>query len=194
MDEEINHRTTRDKLTYEMLGDIGRLHDRVESLKEFLPAQMEQVEFKIAGLIGLLSKAGDAYHDQVKDFTVAEVNKAVDAVRKESLAAKAQFDRDTGSAINAALAEVQRTVQSTVHREVSLPLEAALGSPIRLFWPAMLACFVCGILGALVSFGFTRFVVDKDEPAYAEMGRAVTAAWDKLDAKAKAAIHANRAQ
>jgi hypothetical protein len=194
MDEEINHRTTRDQLTYEMLGDIGRLHDKVESLKKFLPAQMEEVESRIAGLIGLLSRAGDAYESKVKEFTGAELGKARELIQREGAAAKAQFDRDTNSAIKTALAEVQQTVERTVHREVSMPLQTALGSPLRMFWPAMLACFMCGILGSLVFFGFTRFVVDRNEPAYADMGRAVTAVWDKLDAKAKAVINLSRAQ
>ena len=67
--------TTRDALIAEMLGDIGRLHDSVESLKNVLPSQTEEVEAKITGLIGLLSKAGDAYRGQLETYTNGQADK-----------------------------------------------------------------------------------------------------------------------
>lgn len=45
--------TARDALIAEMPGDIGKLHDAVESLKGVLPEQIEGVETRITGLIGL---------------------------------------------------------------------------------------------------------------------------------------------
>ena len=103
--------TTRDALIAEMLGDIGRLHDSVESLKNVLPGQTEEVEAKITGLIGLLSKAGDAYRGQLETYTNGQADKVRAQMEKDAQAAKARFDRDSSDAIRAALTEVERTVR-----------------------------------------------------------------------------------
>lgn len=184
--------TARDALIAEMLGDIGKLHDAVESLKTVLPGQTEAVESKIAGLIGLLQKAGDTYKGQIEAYTNAQGDKVRAQMEKDASAAKVRFERDSSDAIRAALAEIERTVKGTVQSEISAPVQGVLRTLQRNAWKNLATCFACGLLGGLVVIGVYAVVHDKQQDAYTDLGKAVTASWEKLDSKAKATINAER--
>lgn len=184
--------TTRDALIAEMLGDIGRLHDSVESLKGILPGQIEEVEAKITGLVGLLIKAGDAYKGQLETYTNAQGEKIRIAMEKDAQAAKAQFDRDSSAAIRAALTEVERTVKSTVQTDIAAPVQKVLRSQQQSIWRTLALCLACGMVGGGVVLGVYLFTYDKREAAFTDLGKVVAASWDKLDNKAKATINAER--
>ena len=49
-----DYRKILDALVAEMLGDIGKLHDAVDSLSETLPAQTEAAEKRLFALVALL--------------------------------------------------------------------------------------------------------------------------------------------
>lgn len=134
--------TTRDALIAEMLGDIGRLHDSVESLKNVLPGQIEEVETKITGLIGLLSKAGDAYRGQLETYTNAQADIVKKQMERDAQEAKARFDRDSSDAIRAALGEVERTIKSSVQHLAAQ--RQSMGQTIGL-------CILSGLVAASVT-------------------------------------------
>lgn len=184
--------TTRDALIAEMLGDIGRLHDSVESLKNVLPGQTEEVEAKITGLIGLLSKAGDAYRGQLETYTNGQADKVRAQMEKDAQAAKARFDRDSSDAIRAALTEVERTVRNTVQNEIAAPVQKALRAQQQNIWQTLGLCVMCGLIGGLVVATANLWFYDKDEAAFTALGKSVAASWDKLDGKAKAIINNER--
>lgn len=184
--------TTRDALIAEMLGDIGRLHDSVESLKNILPGQTEEVEAKITGLIGLLSKAGDAYRGQLETYTNGQADKVRAQMDKDAQAVKARFDRDSSDAIRAALTEVERTVRNTVQNEIAAPVQKALRAQQQNIWQTLGLCVMCGLIGGLVVVAGNVWLYDKEEAAFAALGKSVVASWEKLDGKAKAVINAER--
>lgn len=184
--------TARDALIAEMLGDIGRLHDSVESLKNVLPGQTEEVEAKITGLIGLLSKAGDAYRGQLETYTNGQADKVRAQLEKDAQAAKARFDRDSSDAIRAALTEVERTVRNTVQNEIAAPVQKALRTQQQSIWQTLGLCVMCGLIGGLVVATANLWFYDKDEAAFTALGKSVAASWDKLDGKAKAVINSER--
>lgn len=184
--------TARDALIAEMLGDIGRLHDSVESLKNVLPGQTEEVEAKITGLIGLLSKAGDAYRGQLETYTNGQADKVRAQMEKDAQAAKARFDRDSSDAIRAALTEVERTVRNTVHNEIAAPVQKALRAQQQSIWQTVALCVMCGLIGGLVVVAGDMWLYDKDEAAFTALGKSVAASWEKLDDTAKATINAER--
>ncbi|MET3135223.1 hypothetical protein AAKU55_005531 [Oxalobacteraceae bacterium GrIS 1.11] len=184
--------TTRDALIAEMLGDIGKLNDRVESLKGVLPGQIEVFEAKITGLIGHLSKAGDDYRKALSTYfdnlsEVAQIH-----VGKEAQAAKERFDRDSSAAIRAALTEVERTVKSTVQTEIAAPVQKVLRSQQQSIWRTLALCLACGMVGGGVVLGANLFTYDKREAGFTELGKVVAASWDKLDNKARTTINAER--
>jgi len=193
MDGAKSHRTARDALTFEMLGDIGRLHDSVESLKGVLPGQMEEVEAKITSLIGLLMKAGDVYQEHLEKYTNAQGEKVRIAMENDAKAIKAQFDRDSSAAIRAALTEVERTVKNTVQTEIADPVQDVLRVQQQSIWQTLALCMAFGMIGgSMVLLGANLLPDDKQEATFAELGKAVAASWDKLDNKAKATINAKR--
>lgn len=184
--------TTRDALIAEMLGDIGRLHDSVEALKEVLPNQISEVETRITGLIGLLQKAGDAYKQQIEAYTNAQGEKIRSVIENDANAAKARFDRDSSDAIRAALADVARTVKQTVQTEVAGPVQRALEVQQQSAWKTLALCLGCGLLGGLAVAAAITLAHDKQDASYTALGKAVSASWEKLDSKAKSVINSER--
>lgn len=185
--------TIRDALVAEMLGDIGLLHDSVESLKDILPGQIEKFKADITGLIGLLSKAGDAYKGKVAIYAIAQREKILIAMEKDAQAAKAKFDRDSSAVIRAALEEVERTLKSTVQTEIAEPVQKFLRSQQQSIGRTLALCLACGMVGGGgVVLGANLFTYDKREVAFTEFGKLVAASWDKLDDKARATINAQR--
>lgn len=184
--------TARDALIAEMLGDIGKLHDAVESLKGVLPEQIEGVETRITGLIGLLQKAGDTYKAQIETYTNAQGERIRTQMEKDASAAKVRFEQDASAAIKAALGDVQRTIKSTMQTDVAGPVQAALQVQEKSLWKTLLLCLACGLIGGLVAVGVDMVSSNKQQDSYTALGKAVSASWEKLDAKAKATISGER--
>lgn len=183
---------TRDVLIAEMLGDIGRLHDSVESLKTVLPGQIAEVETKITNLIGFLSKAGDAYKDQLGIYTNAQSDKVRIEMERTSLGFKAKFEQETNVRIRAAMEEVQNTVRTAVQREISGPVQQIKKVHYRNLWENLALCLICGIFGGGIVFGSIYLTQNKTEAYFADVGRAASASWEKLDAKSQKIINAAR--
>lgn len=84
MNDSVNTpRTARDALIIEMLGDLGRLHDSVNELKNTLPAQTQSAVSAIAGqteksldrltqLIGYIAKITDSFKSQFDQYVNVE--------------------------------------------------------------------------------------------------------------------------
>lgn len=184
--------TARDALIAEMLGDIGKLHDAVESLKGVLPEQIEGVETRITGLIGLLQKAGDAYKAQIEAYTNAQGEQIRTQMVKDASAAKVRFEQDASAAIKAALADVQRTIKASMQSDVAGPVQEAMQVQQKSLWKTLLLCLACGLIGGLVAVGVNMVSGDRQQDGYTALGKAVSASWNKLDAKTKALIEAER--
>ena len=181
--------TVRDALIAEMLGDIGRLHDSVASLKTFLPGQIEEVEEKITGLIGLLMKAGDTYKAQLEDYTNTQGDKVRVQLETDLLKVKAQLAQDSTNAIKHLLADVGQTTKSTIQREVGVPAAQLVAAQQQGIRRTILVCVISSVLAASFTMMGNHFLFQK--PANSEQeklmgyGRATAAAWEKLDKKAQ---------
>ena len=164
-----------DALVAEMLGDIGKLHDAVDSLKATLPAQTEAAETRLTAVIALLNTAGAAYKGQIEAYTNAQGEKIRAQMETDAAAIKAGLTEDASKAIKAVLSDVEFNVLRSMHKSR---------------WLNFMGCLACGILGGLLvwaSVAFTHYVQNQ---RYVELGKATAATWDKLDAKTKAAINA----
>lgn len=176
--------TLRDSLMAEILGDIGKLHDAVDSLKDVLPRETEAFETRVAGLIGLLQKTGDSYQGQIRTYTEAQ-GKTIQSQMEESAAkGRLRFEQLTNEAIKASLSEVARTMEKTVHREIAEPVAKALQASQQNIWRNLLLCLCCGLIGGLV----VVLTHNKLQEKYTDLGKSVSASWSKLDAKSKALI------
>ena len=152
-----------DALVAEMLGDIGKLHDAVDSLSETLPAQTEAAEKRLFASATLLNSAGEAYKSQIEAYTNAQGEKIRAQMESDAAVIKTRLTDDASKAIKAVLSDFE----------------------LNFF-----GCLACGILGGLlvwVSVAFTQYVQNQ---RYIALGRATAATWDRLDGKARAVINA----
>lgn len=142
--------TTRDALLAEILGDIGRLHDSVNSLTSVLPTQAELVETKITGLIGLLQVGVDLYEKQIKEHTNINAAKVRMQMESDVLAAIIKFEKTTNDSVQAALKEIEFTAKQTIKNEVSRPTQKALDTLHQSFWKTLVMCLTSSFVGSLM--------------------------------------------
>ena len=64
--------STLDALIAEMLGDVGKLHDELQSLKEALPAFTNEAEAKLSTVVGSVVEVTNSLRAE----TAAHVNAA----------------------------------------------------------------------------------------------------------------------
>lgn len=174
-------------LTAEMLGDILKLHDAVESLKTTLPAQTEAVEAKLSGLIDSLHKAGDIYKGQITEFANSAGRSVQVALENDYATKRADFDLQYRELIQATLADARLTINAALQPEIE---RLNAGQPS---FTTTLAAFLVGSLfcGVFVISG-NYLLYGQNQEAFTDLGKAVTASWSKLDSKAKATINAER--
>jgi hypothetical protein len=184
-------RTARDALILEMLGDVGRLHDSVESLKNTLPAQVEEAETRIAGLIGLLQKAGDIYQSQIEQYTNAEGEKVKRLLEQQAANVRQQFSEQAHAKTLELLNDANKTIKSTVQAEVVEPARRVLGSVRQSTVRTVALALVCGLMGGAIAVG-ADYLLKSDsrtnEQQLMTQGGALGRVWEKLDAKTQKMI------
>lgn len=146
--------TVRDALVAEMLGDIGKLHDAVESLKDVLPRETEAAEKRITSLIGHLRKAGDAYQGQMETYAESKLSSILGQMDRDANLAKVQMSR----AVEAAISDVERTVSTAVRNSMNAPVEEVVQMLRQSVWTNLGFCFLAGLIGGSVPL-FTWLLV-----------------------------------
>ena len=164
-----------DALVAEMLGDIGKLHDAVDSLSETLPAQTEAAEQRLFALVALLNSAGDAYKSQIEAYTNAQGDKIRVQMEADAAVINTRLTEDASKAIKAVLSDVELNVLRAMQKSR---------------WLNFMGCLACGIIGGLLVWASVAFTQYHQNQRYIELGKATATTWEKLDGKAKAAINA----
>ena len=164
-----------DALVAEMLGDIGKLHDAVDSLSETLPAQTEAAEKRLFALVSLLNTAGEAYKSQIEAYTNAQGDKIRVQMESDAAVIKTRLTEDASKAIKAVLSDFELNVLVSMQKSR---------------WLNFLGCLACGILGGLLVWSAVAFTQYVQNQRYIELGKATAATWDRLDGKARAVINA----
>lgn len=181
-----------DALIAEMLGDIGKLHDAVDDLKAILPAQTDDLEKRITGLVGLLQKAGDVYKDTLQTYTNSQGEVIREQLEKDTTAARVRVQRDYNAIVQNAHASVEKTIKTTVQDEITVPLRQMMEVIKQHAWKTIVTGMLTTTLTIMIVLGGIVVVYNNKLQAQAEIGRAVMASWEKLDKKAKATIYAER--
>lgn len=186
--------THLDALVAEMLGDIGKLHDSVNTLKDVLPSQTDDVEQRLIGIIGLLQKAGDVYRKQIDTYTNAQAQLIQTKMENDANKARQYFERELNKALNTALNSVEETVKNTVKIEVVAPVRTVLNSLRQSVWKNLALCFGSSVLGGLIVLGGLLLIHNPNEEGFADLGKAVSLSWNKLDKNTRAIINRARTQ
>lgn len=180
MDAANTPRTTRDALTLELMGDIGRLDDKIKALPEGLKEALAPT----LGAIALASKEAQA--------TIGQLGAAEKASFGNFAAAEKVALRDS---LKAALREEAGEALASVARELAasarIHQDAAKGET-RQRWQWIAVAFAGSLLAGALGFYGSHLLYGKQIDEQAAFGRAVGTVWDSLDAKTKERIQAAR--
>lgn len=180
MDAANTPRTTRDALTLELMGDIGRLDDKIKALPEGLKEALAPT----LGAIALASKEAQA--------TIGQLGAAEKASFGNFAAAEKVALRD---ALKAALREEAGEALASAARDLStsarIHQDAAKGET-RQRWQWIAVAFAGSLLAGALGFYGSHLLYGKQIDEQAAFGRAVGTVWDSLDAKTKERIQAAR--
>ena len=180
MDAANTPRTTRDALTLELMGDIGRLDDKIKALPEGLKEALAPT----LGAIALASKEAQA--------TIGKLGAAEKASFGNFAAAEKVALRDS---LKAALREEAGEALASVARELAasarIHQDAAKGET-RQRWQWIAVAFAGSLLAGALGFYGSHLLYGKQIDEQAAFGRAVGTVWDSLDAKTKERVQAAR--
>ena len=158
---DIPHRTGRDAILFELLGDVGRLNDAVVSLKNTFPAAANQMEKTINHHVAALSSIGmkiqnDALllNEKMEQNAQNAVASIVEQARREVYVAAAEA---TQKAIAVQLeAGLQKTIAevssySDKLGEVSKKASARISKASGWTWGKALTWLITVLIGSTVS-------------------------------------------
>jgi hypothetical protein len=187
MDEK-TARTKLDILYYDVLGEINETITRVEAIKAILPEQAENIEKQLTGMIGLLERAGDRYGDTINKYATAATNEMTTKIESEERRALAELQRQSSAILQQILRDCENTVKTTMRNEIMGPVQRELRAQHQSIWHLIGLCaFAATLSGLIVLLGSAYY-----NSSFTALGHATAAAWNKLDAKTKAAIEAER--
>ena len=180
MDAANSPRTTRDALTIDLLGDLGKVHDQIKALPEAFKENLAPS----LGALTLASKEAQA--------TIGQLGAAEKASFGNFAAAEKVALRD---ALKAALREEAGEALASAARDLStsarIHQDAAKGET-RQRWQWIAVAFAGSLLAGALGFYGSHLLYGKQIDEQAAFGRAVGTVWDGLDAKTKERIQAAR--
>lgn len=187
MEAERTPRTTRDALTLELLGDLGRVDDKITALEQRIDALPDAFKEAIAPSLGAVTMATKEAQAAIQQAGKAEVAafKNFTAQDKVALrdALKAALREDAG----AALADAARDLSSSARLH-----ENAAKAESRQRWQWLSVALAVGLLGGALGLYGSHLLYGQQQAEQAAFGRAVMATWGDLDAKAKERIQEAR--
>ncbi len=187
MEAERTPRTTRDALTLELLGDLGRVDDKITALEQRIDALPDAFKEAIAPSLGAVTMATKEAQAAIQQAGRTEVAafKNFTALDKIALrdALKAALREDAG----AALADVARDLSSSARLH-----EEAAKAERRQRWQWLAVALAAGLLGGALGLYGSHMLYGQQQAEQAAFGRAVMATWGDLDAKTKERIQEAR--
>ncbi len=167
--------THLDALVAEMLGDIGKLHDEIRSLKdEALPAIVTDAEAKLSRVVGVLVNAAKNYESALNEATQKTVAAAKTDIRLDATLAKADAIADLRQAVREAAAHPVADVVGQLNTAVA----RANAQQGRSLQHALVMAVVGGVVAGAIVLGGGYFLLN-------EKATAVSAQMDDTPAPAR---------
>lgn len=180
METEPLHKNAKDALIYDLLGDVGKLHDQIKALpeafKESVAPTLGALSLAVKDAKGSIEQAGKAEKAAFGNFTAQEK-----VALRDSL--KAALREEAG----AALADVARELSSSARLHAD-----AAKAETRQRWQWLAVALAVGLLGGALGLYGAHLLYGQQQAEQAAFGRAVMATWGDLDAKAKERIQEAR--
>lgn len=178
METEPVHKTAKDAFIYDLMGDVGRLHDLIKAL----PEGLEKATAPALGAIAMAVKDAKASAEQVgkaEKATFGNFAAAEKSALRDSL--RVTLREEAGDALASAARELATSAR--IHQE------AVKGEITRRGQWIAVALIVGLMAGALGVYG-SHLLYGKQAAEQAAYGRAVSEVWGTLDAKTKERIQA----
>lgn len=187
MEAERTPRNSRDALIADLLGDLGRVDDKITALEQRIDSLPDAFKEAIAPSLGAVTmatkealaaiqQAGRTEVAAFKNFTAQDKIALRDAL-------KAALREDAG----AALADVARDLSSSARLH-----EEAAKAERRQRWQWLAVALAVGLLGGALGLYGSHLLYGQQQAEQAAFGRAVMATWGDLDAKTKERIQEAR--
>jgi hypothetical protein len=180
-------RSTRDALILELLGDIGRIDDKITILEQRIDAFPETIASKIAPSVNAIAQAVNDAKAAVQHVGKTELDAFKAFTAQDKLALRDALKTTVLDEASAALAKAARQLANSAHLHV-----AAAKAESRRRWQWLLASVVGSLLSGLVVFIGMHWLYGEQLTEQAATGRAVLASWNSLDAKAQNLILESR--
>lgn len=187
MEAERTPRTTRDALTLELLGDLGRVDDKITALEQRIDSLPDAFKEAIAPSLGAVAMATKEAQAAIQQAGRTEVAAFKNFTAQDKIALrdalKAALREDAG----AALADVARDLSSSARLH-----EEAAKAERRQRWQWLAVALAVGLLGGALGLYGSHLLYGQQQAEQAAFGRAVMATWGDLDAKTKERIQEAR--
>jgi hypothetical protein len=187
MEAERTPRTTRDALTLELLGDLGRVDDKITALEQRIDALPDAFKEAIAPSLGAVAMATKEAQTAIQQAGRTEVAAFKNFTAQDKVALRDSLVSGMNKTAGDALAGAARDLSSStqLHQE-------AIRAERRQRWQWQAVALAVGLLGGALGFYGSHLLYGQQQAEQAAFGRAVMATWGDLDAKAKERIQEAR--
>lgn len=187
MEAERTPRNSRDALIADLLGDLGRVDDKITALEQRIDSLPDAFKEAIAPSLGAVTMATKEAQAAIQQAGRTEVATFKNFTAQDKIALrdalKAALREDAG----AALADVARDLSSSARLH-----EEAAKAERRQRWQWLAVALAVGLLGGALGLYGSHLLYGQQQAEQAAFGRAVMATWGDLDAKAKERIQEAR--
>jgi len=187
MEAERTPRNSRDALIADLLGDLGRVDDKITALEQRIDSLPDAFKEAIAPSLGAVTMATKEAQAAIQQAGRTEVAAFKNFTAQDKIALrdalKAALREDAG----AARADVARDLSSSARLH-----EEAAKAERRQRWQWLAVALAVGLLGGALGLYGSHLLYDQQQAEQAAFGRAVLATWGDLDAKAKERIQEAR--
>jgi len=187
MEAERTPRTTRDALTLELLGDLGRVDDKITALEQRIDALPDAFKEAIAPSLGAVTMATKEAQAAIQQAGKAEVAAFKNFTAQDKVALRDALKAALREEAGAALADVARDLSSSARLH-----EEAAKAERRQRWQWLAVALAVGLLGGALGLYGSHLLYGQQQAEQAAFGRAVMATWGDLDAKTKERIQEAR--
>jgi len=187
MEAERTPRNSRDALIADLLGDLGRVDDKITALEQRIDSLPDAFKEAIAPSLGAVTMATKEAQAAIQQAGRTEVATFKNFTAQDKIALrdalKAALREDAG----AALADVARDLSSSARLH-----EEAAKAERRQRWQWLAVALAVGLLGGALGLYGSHLLYGQQQAEQAAFGRAVMATWGDLDAKTKERIQEAR--
>ncbi|HDI3275794.1 TPA: hypothetical protein PMC78_003420 [Vibrio cholerae] len=187
MEAERTPRTTRDALTLELLGDLGRVDDKITALEQRIDALPDAFKEAIAPSLGAVTMATKEAQAAIQQAGKAEVAAFKNFTAQDKVALRDSLVSAMNTVAGDALAGAARDLSSSARLH-----EEAAKAERRQRWQWLAVALAVGLLGGALGLYGSHLLYGQQQAEQAAFGRAVMATWGDLDAKAKERIQEAR--